>query len=301
MPGASFSSSSSSCSSILAGPHFQLLYFKSWCPPPPPSFLPPFLAGPHLPALDCSGLRWISTASSRSPRALPDLLCQLLITVGLAGLQPARVGALRASPDLNRRESERCGPRGTSTGESRSAPEHRIWITINKFWTVLILFFFHWFDWFWHYFLSISFRAKVNKKRLRKWVWTAPQNQYFHIFSLILVYIYIYTIFLLRANLNNVGSFFKAFHFLSFFKEHQSWVQSPCSQGLEVDLFQGSSFLPAMSMPSLVSRKWSKILYLGVNFVFNLVEETPGPTEAARIDIFPTKSSELNVQCVLGF
>ena len=80
-----------------------------------------FLAGPHLPALDCSGPRRISTASSRSQWASPD--CQLLIAVvvagphlpaldcsgprrtstceslravGLAGPQPARVGALYA-------------------------------------------------------------------------------------------------------------------------------------------------------------------------------------------------------------
>ena len=37
----------------------------------------------------------------------PDLICQLLI--------PARVRALWASPDFNRRGSERCGPRRTST------------------------------------------------------------------------------------------------------------------------------------------------------------------------------------------
>ena len=84
----------------------------------PSSFLLPssssfFLAGPHLPALDRS-------------ESSPDLICQLLI---------ARVWALWASPDLNRRESERCGfnrresercgPRQTSTGESLSADLNR--------------------------------------------------------------------------------------------------------------------------------------------------------------------------------
>ena len=66
------------------------------------------LAGPHLPALDRSGPRRTSTSESLS-------------AVGLAGLQPARVWALWASQDFNRREFERCGPRGTSTGESLSA------------------------------------------------------------------------------------------------------------------------------------------------------------------------------------
>ena len=92
-----------------------------------------------------------------------------------------------------------------------------------------------------------------------------------------------------------------SFRSCSFFKDQRSWVQSPFSRVLEVVLFQGSSFLCAMSMPSLVRRKWSKILYLGVNFELNLVLETPGLTEAARIDILSTKSSELNVQCAFGF
>ena len=49
----------------------------------------------------------------------PDLICQLLIAVGLAG---SHLPALdRSGPDLNRRESERCGPRWTSTGDIRSA------------------------------------------------------------------------------------------------------------------------------------------------------------------------------------
>ena len=118
---------------------------------PPSSFLR--LAGPHLPVLDRSGPRRTSSASSRSQWASPDLFCQLLIAVGFAGLQPSpsavgfaglqpvRVWALWAesercgprrtstgespsavvSPDFNRRESERCGPRRTSTGGSLSA------------------------------------------------------------------------------------------------------------------------------------------------------------------------------------
>ena len=36
--------------------------------------------------------------------------------MGLTGPQPARFGALWASPALNRQGSERCGPRRTSTG-----------------------------------------------------------------------------------------------------------------------------------------------------------------------------------------
>ena len=97
----------------------------------PSSFflLPSFLAGPHMPALDRSDLRRTSFASSWSQWSSPDLICQLLIAVavagpllpalnrsgprrtstgesrsavGLAGLQPARVWALWASPDFNR-------------------------------------------------------------------------------------------------------------------------------------------------------------------------------------------------------
>ena len=64
------------------------------------SFFPSsFLAGPHLPAFDCSEPCPISTVSSRSQRASPQW----------------------ASPNLNRRESERCGPRWTSTGGIVSA------------------------------------------------------------------------------------------------------------------------------------------------------------------------------------
>ena len=59
-------------------------------------------------------------------------------------------------------------------------------------------------------------------------------------------------------------------------------------------------FLPACSIPSLVRRKWSKILYLGATFALTLVEDTPGLTEDVRTLIFPTKSSEEKVQCVFG-
>ena len=73
------------------------------------------LARSHLPALDGNGPRRTLSASS------PDVICQLSIAVGHAGLQPSRVGALWALPDFNRRDSARCGPRRTSTGEGRSA------------------------------------------------------------------------------------------------------------------------------------------------------------------------------------
>ena len=66
------------------------------------------LAGSHLPALDSNGPRRTSNGESLS-------------AAGLAGPQPARVGALWASPDFNRRGSECCGPRRTSTGEGLSA------------------------------------------------------------------------------------------------------------------------------------------------------------------------------------
>ena len=85
----------------------------------PPSSL--LLAGSHLPALDRSGPRRTSSARSWSQWSSPDLFCQLLIAVSLAGLQPARVWALWVSPDFNRRESAHCGPHRTSTGEGRSA------------------------------------------------------------------------------------------------------------------------------------------------------------------------------------
>ena len=84
---------SSSSSSFLLPPSSspdlicQLLIAVSLARP----HLPVGLAGPHLPALDRSGPRRTSTASSRSQWA---------------------------SPGPNRRESERCRRRGTSTGES---------------------------------------------------------------------------------------------------------------------------------------------------------------------------------------
>ena len=75
------------------------------------------------------------------PLSSPDLICQLLIAVGLCqrliavvvagpllpaldGSGPRRTStassrALWASPDFNRRESERCGPRRTSTRPQR--------------------------------------------------------------------------------------------------------------------------------------------------------------------------------------
>ena len=62
------------------------------------------LAGPHLPALDCSGPRRTSTASSWPQWASPDLICQLWIAVGPAG---------PPLPPLDRSR-----PRRTSTGES---------------------------------------------------------------------------------------------------------------------------------------------------------------------------------------
>ena len=78
--------------------------------------------------------RRTSSASSWSQWSSPDLICQRLIAVVVAGPHlPAldRSGRRRtssasswsqwASPDFNRRESERCGPRRTSTGESLSA------------------------------------------------------------------------------------------------------------------------------------------------------------------------------------
>ena len=82
------------------------------------------LAGPHLPALDCSGPRRTSSASSWSQWASPDLHCQLsCIAVGLAGPQPARVCALLALPDFNLPESERCGPRRRESERLWASPD----------------------------------------------------------------------------------------------------------------------------------------------------------------------------------
>ena len=72
---------------------------------PSSSFL---LAGSHLPALDRSGPRRTSSASSWSQGASPDLICQLLIAMVLAGLQQARIWALWTSPDFNRPNSKHC-------------------------------------------------------------------------------------------------------------------------------------------------------------------------------------------------
>ena len=127
----------------------RVVRFYVRCAAPPSScpFLPSFLlpsspdricqlliavvlAGPHLPALDRSGPRRTSTASSRWQWASPDFnrresaCCgprrtstgESLSAVGLSGPQPAGFGALWASPDFNRRESEHCGLRRTSTG-----------------------------------------------------------------------------------------------------------------------------------------------------------------------------------------
>ena len=74
-----------------------------------------------LPPSSSSLPRRTSSASSRLHWASPDLICQLVIAMVLAGLQPARVWALWSSPDFNRRGSERCGPCRTSTGEGLSA------------------------------------------------------------------------------------------------------------------------------------------------------------------------------------
>ena len=79
------------------------------------------------------------------------------------------------------------------------------------------------------------------------------------------------------------------------------WVILSQGSGCSCVLFQGSMFIPASCIPSLVSKKWSKILYLGATLRLNLVELTPGLTLAVRMLIFPTKSSELNVQWVFGF
>ena len=97
------------------------------------------LAGPPLPALERSGPRRTSTASScRTPTAsarsrrtstgeslsgvgFAASTGESRSAVGFAGLQPARVWARWASPDFNRRESERCRPCQTATGESLRA------------------------------------------------------------------------------------------------------------------------------------------------------------------------------------
>ena len=121
---------------------WRLLDFMSACPPPP---LPSFLL------LSARVLLFLPSSSSSSP----DLICQLLIAVGLAGSQlPAldRSGPRRtsspsswsqwASPDLHcqlsiavdlnrresvtRRDSERCGPRRTSTARKNVRKNARL-------------------------------------------------------------------------------------------------------------------------------------------------------------------------------
>ena len=91
------------------------------------------VAGPHLRALDRSDRRRTSSASSWSQWVSPDFnrresaRCGPRRTstgegrsaVGLAGLQPARFGALWALPGFNRRDSARCGPRRTLAGPQR--------------------------------------------------------------------------------------------------------------------------------------------------------------------------------------
>ena len=89
---------SSSCSSFSFA-FRRTSFVRSWSQWSSPDLICQLLiavvvAGPHLPALDLSGRRRTSSASSPSHWA---------------------------SPDFNRRESERCGPRRTSTGESLSA------------------------------------------------------------------------------------------------------------------------------------------------------------------------------------
>ena len=82
------------------------------------------LAGSHLPALDRSGARRTSTGEG-SERCGP---CRASTgegrsAVGLAGLQPARFGALWASPDFNRRDLACRGPPRTLTGPQRPEPK----------------------------------------------------------------------------------------------------------------------------------------------------------------------------------
>ena len=108
----------------------RIVRFYVSCPAPsspsPSLLLLLLLAGPHLPALDRSGLCRTSSARPRSQWASPGLICQLLIAIGLAGLQPARVWALWASPGFNRRESKRCGPDFNRRGSARCGPRRTL-------------------------------------------------------------------------------------------------------------------------------------------------------------------------------
>ena len=82
-----------------------------------PSFflLPPFSS----PGLICQLLIAVVLAGSHLPWQLliarRTSTGESLSAVGLAGPLPARVGALWASPDLNRQDSQQRGPRRTST------------------------------------------------------------------------------------------------------------------------------------------------------------------------------------------
>ena len=101
---------------------------------------------------------------------------------------------------------------------------------------------------------------------------------------------------------DKVQFFFKRYLFqdwalATFFKVILGWVVDK----EDMVLSQGSMFLAAISIPSLVSKKWSNTLYLGASLALILVELTPGLTEEATMEILPTKSSDENVQCVLGF
>ena len=91
----------------------RVIRFYVRCAAPPSSCSSSFLL-PSSPDLICQ-------PALDSQWASPDLICQLLIAMVLAGLQPARAWALWSSPDFNRRESERWGPRRTGSGEGLSA------------------------------------------------------------------------------------------------------------------------------------------------------------------------------------
>ena len=96
---------------ILLFPTCQVRVVRFYVSCPPPSslllLLVLLLAGPHLPALDRSGPRRTWSASPWSQWASPGPNCYRPIAVGL--------------PGLNRRESERSGPRRNSNGEIQSA------------------------------------------------------------------------------------------------------------------------------------------------------------------------------------
>ena len=111
----------------------RVVRFYVRCAAPPsscPFLISSFLAGPHLPALDCSGPGRTSSASPWSQWSSPDTICQRLIAVVRRRTSSASTWwrtpnasarSLWASPDFNRREPERCEPRRNSTGESLNA------------------------------------------------------------------------------------------------------------------------------------------------------------------------------------